>query len=1029
MHQIELEIQNEELRRAQAELEASRTRYFDLYDQAPIGYCALSEKELILEVNLAAATLLGVARSALVNRALTSFVHPEDQDIYYLHRKKLLETGAPQTCELRMLRADAGHFWAQVEATAAKNSAGAAVRRVVMSDITERRRAEETLRESEERYRLLIDTANESIVVAQDGLLKFVNPVTLGLLEGYLEQEIIDRPFTEFIHPDDRSMVVDNFRRRIAGEPVQSRYAFRLATRVGTIKSVEISVALIEWQGRPATLNFLTDITKRKQAEQERQSAREFLDRIINAIADPVFVKDDKRRFVLVNDALCAIVGRPREGLLGEDGDDIFPDDQVAVFRKMDTRVLDTGDENVNEESLSNLSSGEVRTIVTRKTRYIDPSGKRFLVGVIRDFTERKKTEEALRASEQRFRTAAESLMDVIYEWDIKEKVDWHGDIDSMMGYPPGEFPRTIGAWAATIHPEDKDRVVAALEDHVKGLAPYIVEYRVGRRDGEWRWWSARGVALRDDRGEPHKMIGSVTDITERKRAEAEVGMAAVYLDTMPDALCVTTTDSSIIRVNKAFSELWGYSSEEVIGRSIFDFLPNEERRKNRDEIEEAMITGAIRQFESQILTKDGNIVPVAVSGTVLRDEGGHIAALIAVIRDTTERKRVEEALEHSQAQFHQAQKMESVGRLAGGVAHDFNNQLQVIFSCTTLAQEHVDPSEPLYADLEEIRKAAQHSAALTRQLLAFARKQTIAPEVVDLNVTIESMLKMLRRLIGEDIDLAWLPGRNLWQVKVDPAQIDQLLANLCVNAWDAIGGVGKITIETGTAELDEVSCAEQAGCVPGEYVLLAVSDDGCGMDKETLGRLFEPFYTTKGVGKGTGLGLATVHGIVTQNKGLVSVQSEPGKGTTFRIYLPRHVGEAVDARKERTEEVPRGHGETVLVVEDELSILRLARRMLESLGYTVLTAGTPGEARRLAEQHGGEIHLLITDLVMPEMTGKDLVERIIGARPRLRCLYMSGYTADVIAPFGVLEAEVRLLQKPFALHDLAVKVREALEG
>ena len=285
----------------------------------------------------------------------------------------------------------------------------------------------------------------------------------------------------------------------------------------------------------------------------------------------------------------------------------------------------------------------------------------------------------------------------------------------------------------------------------------------------------------------------------------------------------------------------------------------------------------------------------------------------------------------------------------------------------------------------------------------------------------------MLRRLIGEDIDLAWLPGTNLWPVKMDPSQIDQILANLCVNARDAIAGVGKVTIGTGNTAFDEVYCTNHAGFLPGEYVLLSVSDDGCGMDKETLAHIFEPFFTTKDASKGTGLGLSTVYGIVKQNNGFINVYSEPGKGTSTKIYLPRHAGQAVEDRKEEIVEIPKGRGEKVLVVEDEQAILKMATNMLELLGYTVLAAHTPAEAIRLAEEHAGEIHLLMTDIVMPEMDGRDLSVRLQSLYPSIKNLFMSGYTSNLIAHRGVLDEGVAFIQKPFSMKDLAVKVQEVL--
>jgi signal transduction histidine kinase len=383
---------------------------------------------------------------------------------------------------------------------------------------------------------------------------------------------------------------------------------------------------------------------------------------------------------------------------------------------------------------------------------------------------------------------------------------------------------------------------------------------------------------------------------------------------------------------------------------------------------------------------------------------------------------------EDLRSQLAQAQRMESVGRLAGGVAHDFNNLLMGIMGYADLCRDGIDANHPIREWLAEITHEAQRSANLTRQLLAFARKQTIAPKVLDLNEAVGDMLKMLRRLIGEDIDLAWQPCLEPWRVRLDPGQLDQILANLCVNARDAIGDVGKVTIGTANVTIDAEYCAGHIEARPGSYAVLAVSDDGCGMDRETLGNVFDPFFTTKAMGQGTGLGLATVYGIVKQNEGFINVYSEPGKGTTFRIYLPRFEGGT--AAQEHTGKTPgrRGGSETVLLVEDEKSVRVTTRLFLEDLGYTVLAAECPAEALRQAEDHGGLIHLLITDVVMPGMSGRDLAARVIEKHPGTKCLFISGYTANVIAHRGILDAGIEFLPKPFSRDQIARRVREILD-
>jgi PAS domain S-box-containing protein len=394
---------------------------------------------------------------------------------------------------------------------------------------------------------------------------------------------------------------------------------------------------------------------------------------------------------------------------------------------------------------------------------------------------------------------------------------------------------------------------------------------------------------------------------------------------------------------------------------------------------------------------------------------------------DISDRKRAETERERLQAQLLQAQKMESIGRLAGGTAHDFNNMLSVILGYSELAMFQLDAQHPVHANLVEISNAAKKSANLTQQLLAFARKQPIAPKMLDLNETIEGMLKMLRRLIGEDIDLTWLPGTKLWPVKMDQSQIDQILANLCVNARDAINGVGKVSIATHNAVWDAADCARQPDGLPGDYACLTVSDSGCGMDAATQEKIFEPFFTTKDVNKGTGLGLATVYGIVKQNNGFIHVRSAPGQGTEFTIHLPRFTGQAIESQVPAAAPVVDKGRETILVVEDEAAILDLVKTMLTPLGYAVLTAGAPDEALGLMDSFEGEIHLLVSDIIMPKMNGWDLAQRIQAKRPGIKCLFITGYMASVIADRGILEQGFHILRKPFSLGDLASKIRQVL--
>ncbi len=521
----------------------------------------------------------------------------------------------------------------------------------------------------------------------------------------------------------------------------------------------------------------------------------------------------------------------------------------------------------------------------------------------------------------------------------------------------------------------------------------------------------------------PNQFACIFQDITERKLAEAKLNTAHEKMLTILDSVDSTVYVSDmntheILFMNKQMITEFG---GDKTGEKCFRAFRNQSGPCgycNNDRLVDAdgRPAGVLTWHDQNLITGKYYINhDRAIEWT----DGRLVRMQIAT--DITELKKME-------VQLNQAQKMESVGRLAGGVAHDFNNMLGVILGHTELALLQADENHDLYDDLKEIQNAARRSADLTRQLLTFARKQIIDPKMLDLNHTVESMLSMLRRLIGEDIDLVWQPSTHLWPVKMDPSQIDQILANLCVNARDAIADVGKLTIETGKKTFDVEYCNEHAGFIPGDFVLLAVSDNGSGMDKETLANLFEPFFTTKELGKGTGLGLATVYGCVKQNNGFINVYSEPGQGSTFKIYLPRLVADEDVDKTFPEKQAAAGGTETILLVEDEPTILRMTRMMLERKGYSVLPAATPAEAIALSKTHADKIHLLMTDVVMPEMNGRDLSRQITDVHPDIGLLFMSGYTANVIAHHGVLDKGVAFIQKPFSMADMTAKVRDVLD-
>ena len=631
---------------------------------------------------------------------------------------------------------------------------------------------------------------------------------------------------------------------------------------------------------------------------------------------------------------------------------------------------------------------------------------------------EKEKAGEALQESEKRYRRLFESAKDGILILDAVtgKVVDANPFLLQLLGY---SYDALCGKhiWELGVF---KD--IAASKDAFQALQDN--EY-IRYEDLPLETQEGQSIAVEFVSNvylvDHSKVIQcNIRDITAQKRAKAERTRLMAAIEQVGEGIFVTDAQGTIQFVNPAFKRMTGYSGEEAVGRNLRILKSGEQDELFYRNLWETISGGTTWSGRIVNKRKDGALYTEETTISPVRDALGQIVNYVGVGRDITDHLRLA-------AQFQHAQKMEAVGLLAGGVAHDYNNMLTVILGYAELAQRKVDPAQSLYGDLEEIIKAGKRSTGITRQLLTFARKQTITPVVLDLNKAVTNMLNMLRRLIGEGIDLVWLPGKELALVKMDPVQVDQMLANLCLNARDAIADVGKITIETGNVVFDEAYCADHVGFVAGEYVLLAVSDNGCGMDKETLDQIFEPFFTSKAVGQGTGLGLSMVYGIVKQNHGFINVYSEPGTGTTFRIYLSRCADHAVDAQGEKAVETPLSHGETVLLVEDEPALLKMSKMMLQKIGYLVLAAGTPGEAIGLAKKHAGDIHLLLTDVVMPGMNGKDLAERLHVLRPNMKILFMSGYSVNMITDQGVLDESVNFIEKPFSMKDLGVKVAETL--
>ncbi|RPH92452.1 MAG: PAS domain-containing hybrid sensor histidine kinase/response regulator, partial [Calditrichaeota bacterium] len=607
--------------------------------------------------------------------------------------------------------------------------------------------------------------------------------------------------------------------------------------------------------------------------------------------------------------------------------------------------------------------------------------------------------------------------------------------IDSLLKYPADGFPRTLQAWEDALHPNDHSRVVAALQEHAEKGTLFDVIYRIQDANGDYRWWHDVGQAILDEAGKPTRMLGACVDVTEKHLAEELMvesrQMLLSVLDTIPVRVFWKDLNLKYLGCNKSFVKDAGYDApQEVIGLDDYQMGWKDQAHIYRRDDFSVIESGVAKlNYEEPQTSPAGETLFLRTSKIPLRDANQQIKGILGTYEDITEEKKSEAETMRLRDQLQQAQKIESVGRLAGGVAHDFNNMLGVILGHVEMALQQAAVGHPLHQHLDGIRRAAQRSADLTRQLLAFARRQTIQPKAIDLNVALTGMQKMLERLIGEDVELQWNLGKELWMVCIDPVQIDQVLANLIVNARDALAGHGSIITGTTNITIRGDDKSFPAEIKPGDYVMLSVFDSGKGISPEALEHIFEPFYTTKGVGNGTGLGLSVIYGIVKQNNGYIDVKSKSDKGTLFRIFLPRFDSLITPIDKSPEVHAPRKGRETILLVEDEQMILDLGEAELLEQGYQVLTASTPQEALDRVQHYEGEIELLITDVIMPLMNGKELKEKLLLSRPHLQCLFMSGYTADIIAHSGALDKDVHFIQKPFTVQSFANVVRQILDS
>ncbi|MCA8950206.1 MAG: PAS domain S-box protein [Planctomycetes bacterium] len=747
---------------------------------------------------------------------------------------------------------------------------------------------------------------------------------------------------------------------------------------------------------------------------------------IVEGAPDPIFVQLDGR-FAYLNPACCRLFGADGpETLLGRPVlERIHPDSRAMVA----DRIRRINEQRLPAELLEYRMLALDGREIWAETKGVptEYDGRAGALVFVRDVGERRR---ALAWLEQSWRIQRLFLEHAPAAIAMLDREMRHVAVSRRFCSDYRIDDRNIiGRGHYEVFPEISERWRAIHARCLAGATESCDEDPFPRGDGtvDWVRWEIRPWHEND--GSIGGIILFTEVITERRRAmekirESERKFRAMFDDHAAVKLLVDPVAQVVVDANVAAAAFYGWPLEKLRGMDVAEINPMSGAQLRAERIASIVRREATR-FEVQHRLADGSLRDVVVDSSVVEIEGRSL--LHSVIHDVTDWKRAEAEREQLRDQLSQAQKMETIGTLAGGVAHDFNNMLGVIRGFAEVALGRTSAGDPLQDDLQAILDASRRATDVTRQLLAFARKQPIAPRVLDLDARIGDLLPLLKRLIGSNIELGWTPGAS-WLVRMDPTQVDQILVNFCVNARNAIAGIGRIVIETADIVLDDAACARYPDRRPGDYVAMTVTDNGCGMDRETRARIFEPFFTTRDAGEGTGLGLSTVYGIVSQHGGIVDVESEPGCGSSFRVLVPRCEGVDAVTRSESTAPLARGRGESILLVEDEPALLSLGTLLLEQLGYDVLAAQSPREALRIATARTAPIDLVISDIVMPEMDGNELVGRLRDVCPGARCLFVSGYAPDFVSEQGA-SAPVNFLPKPFSWGELAERVRSTLDG
>lgn len=1037
-------------KKAEENRRKSEEKYRNILEIMGEGYIETDTNGVITFLNDTACSLIGYPREELVGKKFDKYSSSETGSYSHQVYQEIYKTGKPKfLMDYGVTAKDGSVRIHQQNAALLTDGAGRPEGfRILVRDVTDHRKAQEALFETESKYRHILETMDEIYLETDlsDNLIFFND--SLCRILGYTREELQNAGYKMISPPENISQRLDDFKEIYATGKTRRFSSHQLIAKDGSVVYLDMTISLLYAKdGAPSGFSgFGRDVTEITLAARKIEENERHLRAITDNISDIIWTMDFDLHWTYLSPSAFNVTGFTPEEIMKMPLKMIIPPDIYHLAREgLDKMMADDSSWPSPQEQkpmtfelpLIHKNGSHIWMEVSIDFNR-DGNGRPFeIIGVTRDITERKKAEEKRREHENLYHKALETTSDGVSIIQDGKYVYFNARFLDTLGIP--EDHRIDGEeLGRLLHPDDRGRIRHYYEKRMRGEpTPGRHELRVIKPDHSIMYLQVTSADI-VYQGKP-ALLSFMQDVTQRKKAEETLRESEkrfrMIVENVHEVICTTDMNLKITYMSPSCYPLSGYTPEELSTLSMEKFMTPETLAETvrvvTQEIERELNgknTGKYtsRTIEQEIIRKDGSTFWLEGTGSFIRDEQGKATGILLAGRDITERKKAEAERKRLEDQLTQAQKMEVIGRLAGGVAHDFNNMLSVILGYVDLAKLRLAKQHPVLNDIAEIEKAALRSRDITTQLLAFSRKQIIEPRVIDLNGLIGHSQKAMIRLIGEDIRLKVIRPRGLWPVKVDPSQIEQILMNLAVNARDAMPGGGRLTIQTENRVLDKLYCASNPGFIPGEYVCLTVSDSGTGMDKETLKYIFEPFFTTKEVGKGTGLGLATIYGIVKQNEGFINVYSEPGQGASFSIYLPRAREEKEAPDEEEYEHKPSGTG-CILLAEDDATVLQIAKEMLESIGYTVIPAASPEEAVACCENPELHIDLVLTDVIMPGMNGSELVKKIRQTRPGMKTLYMSGYTTDVIARHGILERGVMFLQKPFTMKTIADKVAQAM--